>query len=68
VSGENASSCFDPHHRRAGAGVLDWRFTLKASLSPVIDVALTRDVVGRNAIVWQAMIASFQPRRLSSPA
>jgi hypothetical protein len=54
TAGENASSCFDPHHRRASAGVLDRRFTLKASLSPVIDVALTRDVVGRNAIVWQA--------------
>ena len=51
TAGENASSCFDPHHRRASAGVLDRRFTLKASLSPVIDVALTRDVVGRNTVV-----------------
>ena len=51
---ENASSRLDPHHCGTSAGVLDRRFALEAGPSPVVDIALTADVVVRHAIVRQA--------------
>jgi hypothetical protein len=48
---EYAPRGLDPHHGGSGAGVSDWRGAFKPSLTPMIDVALTRDVVVRHSVV-----------------
>ena len=43
----------DPHHGGTSTTVLDRRSAFKASLYPVIDVALARDIVVGNAVMRQ---------------
>jgi hypothetical protein len=38
-------SRLDAHHRGAGSGILDGGFTLETGFDPVVNVALSRDVV-----------------------
>ena len=50
---EYAASRLNPHHCGNSPRILDRRFTLKACLSPMIDVALASDVVMSNAVMRQ---------------
>ena len=45
ASGKNTMSRLDAHHRGAGSGILDGGFTLETGFDPVVNVALSRDVV-----------------------
>ena len=51
AAGKDPPCRLNTHHRRASAGVLDRLFTLKAGLSPMIDVAFAGDVVCGNAVM-----------------
>jgi hypothetical protein len=48
---KDTPSGFDAHHCRVGIAVLDRRSAFEASLDPVVDITLARDVVVRNAVV-----------------
>src|SRR6476661_7290379 len=61
---QDAPRSLDPHHRRAGAAVLDRVCAFKAGFRPVIDVPLAGDIIGRDAVVRQ-IDNSFLPAPLS---
>jgi hypothetical protein len=58
----------DPHHGGTSTTVLDRRSAFKASLYPVVDVALARDVVVGNAVMRQMNDRVLPAARLSSVA
>jgi hypothetical protein len=48
-----ATCHFNSHHCRAGAAVLDRRYAFEAGLDPVINIALTGDVVVGDTVMRQ---------------